>query len=48
MADRIRRGCQRELKELTLYTLLAGLEFADSRGIIIADTKFEFALKMER
>jgi len=45
MADRIGEDATRELKELTLTLYSRASEFADSRGIIIADTKFEFGLK---
>jgi phosphoribosylaminoimidazole-succinocarboxamide synthase len=34
----------RRLRDLTLSLYTAGAEFASSRGIIIADTKFEFGL----
>jgi phosphoribosylaminoimidazole-succinocarboxamide synthase len=45
MADRIGDQHTRELKELTLTLYTRASEFADSRGIIIADTKFEFGVK---
>ena len=45
MADQIGEGATRELKELTLTLYSRASEFADSRGIIIADTKFEFGVK---
>jgi phosphoribosylaminoimidazole-succinocarboxamide synthase len=45
MADRLGEEATRELKELTLTLYLRASEFAESRGIIIADTKFEFGLK---
>jgi phosphoribosylaminoimidazole-succinocarboxamide synthase len=45
MADRIGDQYTRELKELTLTLYTRASEFADSRGIIIADTKFEFGVK---
>lgn len=45
MADRIGEDYTRELKELTLTLYSRASEFADSRGIIIADTKFEFGVK---
>ena len=45
MADRIGQDATRELKELTLTLYSRAAEFADSRGIIIADTKFEFGVK---
>jgi phosphoribosylaminoimidazole-succinocarboxamide synthase len=45
MADRVGEDATRELKELTLTLYSRASEFADSRGIIIADTKFEFGLK---
>jgi len=44
MADRIGEDVTRELKELTLMLYSRASEFADSRGIIIADTKFEFGV----
>jgi phosphoribosylaminoimidazole-succinocarboxamide synthase len=45
MADRLGEEATRELKELTLTLYLRASEFAESRGIIIADTKFEFGVK---
>jgi phosphoribosylaminoimidazole-succinocarboxamide synthase len=45
MADRIGEDVTRELKKLTLMLYSRASEFADSRGIIIADTKFEFGVK---
>jgi len=45
MADRVGDQYTRELKELTLTLYTRAAEFADSRGIIIADTKFEFGVK---
>ena len=45
MADRIGEAYTRELKDLTLALYSRASEFADSRGIIIADTKFEFGVK---
>jgi phosphoribosylaminoimidazole-succinocarboxamide synthase len=45
MADRIGEDATRELKELTLTLYSRASEFANSRGIIIADTKFEFGVK---
>ena len=45
MASRIGESVTRELKELTLTLYSRASEFADSRGIIIADTKFEFGVK---
>ncbi len=45
MADRIGENATRELKDLTLRLYSRASEFADSRGIIIADTKFEFGVK---
>jgi phosphoribosylaminoimidazole-succinocarboxamide synthase len=44
MADRIGDEATRRLKELTLTLYSRAAEFADSRGIIIADTKFEFGV----
>lgn len=44
MGDRIGADATRELKELTLTLYSRAAEYADSRGIIIADTKFEFGL----
>lgn len=45
MADRIGADATRELKELTLTLYSRAAEYADSRGIMIADTKFEFGVK---
>lgn len=45
MADRIGEGITRELRELTLTLYSKAAEFAETRGIIIADTKFEFGVK---
>jgi phosphoribosylaminoimidazole-succinocarboxamide synthase len=45
MADRVGGDATRELKRLTLTLYSRAAEFADSRGIIIADTKFEFGIK---
>jgi phosphoribosylaminoimidazole-succinocarboxamide synthase len=45
MANRIGDDATRELKELTLTLYSRAASYADSRGIIIADTKFEFGVK---
>jgi phosphoribosylaminoimidazole-succinocarboxamide synthase len=45
MANVIGEDVTRELKNLTLTLYSRASEFAASRGIIIADTKFEFGLK---
>jgi phosphoribosylaminoimidazole-succinocarboxamide synthase len=45
MADRIGKEATRELKELTLTLYSRASAFAETRGIIIADTKFEFGVK---
>jgi phosphoribosylaminoimidazole-succinocarboxamide synthase len=45
MARRIGEEATRELKKLTLTLYSRAAEYADSRGIIIADTKFEFGIK---
>ena len=45
MADCIGEEATRKLRELTLTLYTRAAEFADSRGIIIADTKFEFGVK---
>jgi len=45
MANVIGEDVTRELKTLTLTLYSRASEFAASRGIIIADTKFEFGLK---
>jgi phosphoribosylaminoimidazole-succinocarboxamide synthase len=45
MANHIGADATRELKELTLTLYSRASEYADSRGIIIADTKFEFGVK---
>jgi len=44
MANRIGEDATRQLKDLTLTLYTRASEFADSRGIIIADTKFEFGV----
>ena len=44
MARRIGDDATRRLKELTLMLYSRAAEYADSRGIIIADTKFEFGV----
>lgn len=45
MARSIGEEATRELKKLTLTLYSRAAEYADSRGIIIADTKFEFGVK---
>jgi phosphoribosylaminoimidazole-succinocarboxamide synthase len=45
MARSIGEEATRELKKLTLTLYSRAAEYADSRGIIIADTKFEFGIK---
>jgi phosphoribosylaminoimidazole-succinocarboxamide synthase len=45
MAHSIGEEATRELKKLTLALYSRAAEYADSRGIIIADTKFEFGVK---
>ncbi len=45
MARSIGEEATRELKKLTLTLYARAAEYADSRGIIIADTKFEFGVK---
>lgn len=44
-ADRIGEEATRKLKDLTLSLYSRAADYADSRGIIIADTKFEFGVK---
>jgi len=44
-ASRIGEEATAKLKELTLALYARASEYADSRGIIIADTKFEFGMK---
>jgi len=44
MARRIGDDATRRLKDLTLTLYSRAAEYADSRGIIIADTKFEFGV----
>ena len=44
-ANRIGEEATAKLKELTLALYARASEYADSRGIIIADTKFEFGVK---
>ncbi|HVF90575.1 MAG TPA: phosphoribosylaminoimidazolesuccinocarboxamide synthase [Blastocatellia bacterium] len=45
MADRVGREATNELKELTLELYSKASDYASARGIIIADTKFEFGVK---
>src|SRR4029434_10869247 len=45
MANQIGEEATRQVKDLTLTLYKRASEFADSRGIIIADTKFEFGVK---
>jgi phosphoribosylaminoimidazole-succinocarboxamide synthase len=45
MADSVGVEATRELKELTLTLYSKAAAFAETRGIIIADTKFEFGVK---
>jgi phosphoribosylaminoimidazole-succinocarboxamide synthase len=45
MARSVGEEATRELKNLTLELYTRAAEYADSRGIIIADTKFEFGVK---
>jgi phosphoribosylaminoimidazole-succinocarboxamide synthase len=44
MADKIGEKSTRELKELTLALYSQAAAYAEARGIIIADTKFEFGV----
>ncbi len=45
MADRVGKEAAGKLRELSLALYRKGREFAEGRGIIIADTKFEWGLK---
>ena len=45
MANRVGEEATRELKDLTLKLYSRASDFAETRGIIIADTKFEFGVK---
>ena len=45
MANRIGDEATRELRELTLAMYSRAVDYAGARGIIIADTKFEFGLR---
>jgi phosphoribosylaminoimidazole-succinocarboxamide synthase len=45
MAGVVGEEATRKLKDLTLTLYSRAAEYADSRGIIIADTKFEFGVK---
>jgi phosphoribosylaminoimidazole-succinocarboxamide synthase len=45
MADRVGAEATREMKELTLAIYARASAYARGRGIIIADTKFEFGVK---
>jgi phosphoribosylaminoimidazole-succinocarboxamide synthase len=44
MADKIGEKSTRELKELTLALYSQAATYAEAKGIIIADTKFEFGV----
>jgi phosphoribosylaminoimidazole-succinocarboxamide synthase len=44
MAHSIGEECTRELERLSLELYCAAAEYAESRGIIVCDTKFEFGL----
>ncbi|OYT70300.1 MAG: phosphoribosylaminoimidazolesuccinocarboxamide synthase [Chloracidobacterium sp. CP2_5A] len=44
MADRIGRELTERLRDLTLTLYAAAAEYAQSRGLILCDTKFEFGL----
>jgi len=44
MADIVGQEATRQLKELTLTLYSRAADYADSRGILIADTKFEFGV----
>ena len=48
VADRIGRGTADTLRRLTLQCYERGAALAESRGIIVADTKFEFGRRGER
>jgi phosphoribosylaminoimidazole-succinocarboxamide synthase len=45
MAERIGAEATQKLKDLTLTLYSRAADYADKRGIIIADTKFEFGVK---
>jgi phosphoribosylaminoimidazole-succinocarboxamide synthase len=45
MADRVGEEATRKLKEITLTLYSRASDYAEERGIIIADTKFEFGMK---
>jgi phosphoribosylaminoimidazole-succinocarboxamide synthase len=45
MADRVGEEATRKLKEVTLTLYSRASDYAEERGIIIADTKFEFGMK---
>ena len=45
MADKLGEELKQKLKNLTLEIYTEGAKYADERGIIIADTKFEFGLR---
>jgi phosphoribosylaminoimidazole-succinocarboxamide synthase len=45
MVSRIGKGPAEKLRDLSLELYCRGREFAEGRGIIIADTKFEWGLK---
>ena len=45
MAEVVGEEATRKLKDITLTLYSRAAEYADSRGIIIADTKFEFGVK---
>jgi phosphoribosylaminoimidazole-succinocarboxamide synthase len=48
MTDRIGRERAEELRKLSLHIYCRAAEFAQSRGIILADTKFEFGTVGDR
>lgn len=45
MAEQIGRSLAEQLRDLTLQIFTAGQAFAAERGIIMADTKFEFGIR---
>jgi len=44
MSERVGEDLAKQLRDLTLHLYSAAADYASTRGIIIADTKFEFGL----
>lgn len=48
MVERLGEGLASELRRLSIEVYLRGVEVAESRGLILADTKFEWGLDPDR